>query len=570
MPLPSPGTPDIRGPWHYLWWLIAAQPRRVLTGAFWGSVWMIGLMVPPYLLSRAVDDGLRAGDRGALMLWAGALAAMGLLNALAALLRHRTMTLVRLDAALRTLRVVARHAAFLGAALPRRISSGELTTLHSSDVGRIAQMLTCTGPGVGAVLAYAGATVFLFTVSPLLAVVVALGVPLLTVTIGPMLRGLRGRQSVYRRHEGELTTLAGDIVAGLRVLRGLGGQERFAARYRERSADLLGQGYRVGATLSWFEAVTGTLSVLFLAAVTWISARLALAGDITVGDMVAVHGYVAVLVVPVFFLVEGASDLTHGHVCLVRVVRLLSYTPEISRGGSHPGPDGPAELADPASGVLIRPGEVTALVGRDPADAAGVVDRLGRYTDSDATWGGIPLRDVDLARIRARVLVADNDAHLFAGSLRDAVAVHGGRDDDEITEALRVAGALDVVEALRDGLDSTVEAQGRDLSGGQRQRVRLARAVLADPETLFLVEPTSAVDARTEADIADRLYRARRGRTTVVVGTSPLLLDGTDRVVLLSGGRVAAEGSHRSLAAAHHGYRSLVLRGAGEDAEVRA
>ncbi|KOX14093.1 ABC transporter [Nocardiopsis sp. NRRL B-16309] len=551
-----------------MWWLIAAQPRRVLTGAFWGSTWMVGMMVPPYLLARAVDDGLRAGDRGALVLWAGALAAMGAVNALTALMRHRTMTLVRLDAALRTLRVVARHAAHLGAALPRRVSSGELTTLQSADVGRIAQMLTCTGPGVGAVIAYAGVAVFLFTVSPLLAAVVALGVPLLSVTIGPMLGRLRGRQNDYRRHEGELTTLAGDIVAGLRVLRGLGGQDRFAARYRERSADLLRQGHRVGTTLSWVEAVTATLSVLFVASVTWISARLVLAGDITVGDMVAVHGYVAVLVLPVFFLVEGAGDLTHGHVCLVRVVRLLGHAPAFTHGGTDPGPDGPAELVDPVSGVRIRPGEVTALVSPDPADAIEVVDRLGRYTGSDATWGGVPLRDIDLDRIRERVLVADNDAHLFAGTLREAVAVHGGRDDAEITEALRVAGALDVVTALRDGLDSTVEAQGRDLSGGQRQRVRLARAVLADPEVLFLIEPTSSVDARTEADIADRLYRARRGRTTVVVGTSPLLLDGADRVVLLDEGRVAATGTHRSLSVGHPGYRSLVLRGSDQDEEV--
>jgi len=197
---------------------------------------MVGLMVPPYLLARAVDDGLRAGDRSALLLWASAFAAVGLANALVSIMRHRTMTLVRLDATLRTIRVVARHAARLGSALPLRVSSGELSALQVLDVGRIAQILTLTGPGVGAVVAYAGVTVLPSTISLPLAVVVVVGVPLLAVTVGPLLRGVHGRQSEYREREGRLTELAGDIVAGLRVLGGIGGRDRFAARYRERSS----------------------------------------------------------------------------------------------------------------------------------------------------------------------------------------------------------------------------------------------------------------------------------------------------------------------------------------------
>lgn len=562
--VPDPGTPDVRGPWHYLWWLIAAQPRRILTGAFWGTVWMVGLMATPYLLSRAVDDGLRAGDRDALLLWAGALAGAGAFNATVSIMRHRTMTLVRMDASLRTMRVLAKHAARLGAALPRRLSSGELATIQALDVGRIAQALTMTGPGVGAVVAYASVAVLLLTVSPLLTAVVLVGVPLLALTVGPLLRGLRGRQSGYREREGALSTLAGDVVAGLRVLSGIGGRDRFAARYRERSASLLRQGYRLGATNSWFEAVTSCLPVVFLAAVTWITARLAVAGEITVGEVVAVYGYVAVLVIPVFFLIEAAGDLTHGHVSLERVVRLLRSEPSLSEGGGAAPPEGPAELVDPGSGTRVPPGSMTALVSLRPGDAALVVERLGRYTDSDASWGGTPLRDMDVDRVRDRVLVGDNDSYLFAGPLREVVAVHGDRTDEEITWALCTAGAMDVVSSLPDGLESAVEEQGRNLSGGQRQRVRLARAVLAEPEVLLLVEPTSAVDAHTEAVVAARLHEARRGRTTVIAATSPLLLARADRVVLLDGGRAVTVGTHGELVASRPDYRALVLRGADE------
>lgn len=139
------------------------------------------------------------------------------------------------------------------------------------------------------------------------------------------------------------------------------------------------------------------------------------------------------------------------------------------------------------------------------------------------------------------------------------------RDEDSIGRALYAAVAQDIVRGLPDGLDSPVDAQGRNLSGGQRQRVRLVRALLADPEVLLAVEPTSAVDAHTEAAMAARLRAARSGRTTVVTTASPLLLDRADTVYYLVDGRVAAVGSHRELLDREPGYRLLVSRGADDD-----
>jgi ABC-type multidrug transport system fused ATPase/permease subunit len=289
------------------------------------------------------------------------------------------------------------------------------------------------------------------------------------------------------------------------------------------------------------------------------------AGEISVGEMVAVYGYVATLATPVFFLIEGAQDISRGLVAARRVTNVLTLTPAVRDESTVLAPPGSAELHDPDSGLTVRPGELLAVAAATPAAATELVDRLGRYADSAVTWGGAPVAEMPLADVRARILVADNDAYLFAGTLAESVSARDDHGDEAVRTAIHVAMAEDIVDALPDGVDSFMAAQGRSVSGGQRQRLRLVRALLADPEVLLLVEPTSAVDAHTESVIAERLTEARRGRTTVLVATSPLLLDRADRVAYLVEGRVVATGRHTDLLATQPGYRTLAFRGSDEE-----
>ncbi|MER5635863.1 ABC transporter ATP-binding protein [Kitasatospora sp. NPDC002227] len=565
----DPGTPDIRSAVRFLVWLTGRQRRRVATGAALSITWMLMLTLQPYLLSRAVNDGLSAGRPRVLLAWTAGILVAGLLNAGISMLRHRTMTRLRMDATFRTVRVVNRQSVRLGAALPRLVTSGEVVTIGIGDVGQIARTLTFVGPGIGSLVAIGTVAVLLLSVSPLLAAVVLIGVPLMTVLVGPLLGRLRGAESRYRDRQGRLAARFEDMAGGLRVLNGLGGKETYAERYRSDSQGLRADGYRVGAVTSWLQSFGVGLPTLFLAAVTWLAARLAASGDISVGELVAVYGYVAVLVFPVQFLVESGQDISRGLVAAARVVRFLSLDPGTRPDGAE-APAEPAVLRDPESGVEVHPGRLTVLACARPQDAAAVVDRLGRFAPTTAEWGTERLDALALSAVRGGILVADNEAALFAGPLREVLSGRHRPEDQALLTALEAAAALDVLRQLPDGLDSPIEADGRNLSGGQRQRLRLARALAADPEVLLAVEPTSAVDSHTEAAMAAGLRRARAGRTTLVTGVSPLLLDQADTVQYLVDGKVAATGRHRDLLRDHPGYLALVSRAEAEETAVPA
>ncbi|MGW2172297.1 ABC transporter ATP-binding protein [Streptomyces sp. NPDC001705] len=585
----DPGTPDRRGGWRYLAWLVARQWPRCLAGAVLASTWMVLLAATPYLMARAVDHGLEPGDMGALAGWTGALVGVGAVNAWLGMLRHRTMTLVRLDANFRTVKVVVGHATRLGAALRGQVGTGEVVTIGVGDVQTISTSLTAVGPGVGAVVAYAAVGGLMLSVSTRLALVVLIGVPVLGVLLGPLMGRLQGRETDYRDGQAVLTARIGDLAGGLRVLNGLGGKGLVADAFRRDSERLRERGYRVGAVTSWIQALGVGLPVLFLALVTWLGARQAAQGHISVGELVSVYGYVVALGWPVAFLIEMGHQLSRGVVAARRVVAFLRLEPEPDTG-TRDAPAEPSVLYDPASGVRVLPGRLTALAGSRPTDAAEVIDRLGRYTPSGATWGDVPLSGIPLPRIRDRILVAEAEADLFAGPLRDVVGDQdtpplrgagncatshdapapagrhtGAVSAAHLTQAIHAAAAEDIIRTLPDGLDSQVAAQAGDLSGGQRQRIRLTRALLTAPEVLLAVEPTSALDAHTEATVAARLRDARAGRTTVVASTSPLMLDRADTVVFLVDGKVAATGAHRDLLDTEPGYRALVAR---DDEEV--
>jgi len=531
----------------------------------YGIAWMVSQALMPAVIGRAIDAGVAARNLRALVLWSGALFALGVGQATFGVLRHRVAVFNWAGASYRTTQLTARQAARLGATLPKRLATGEVVSIGTSDIHHIGDVVDISARGTGALVALVVVTVLLLTASVPLGLVVVLGVPVLMAVVALLIRPLHRRQQAYRDRQAALTNRAADIVSGLRVLRGVGGEAAFAARYTAESQDLRTAGVRVARLDSYLEAAQVLLPGVVVTVVTWLGARFALDGAITPGQLVAFYGYAVFLVSPLRQLTELVDKFIRGHVAARRVVRLLGLEPElVDPPVEARRPDPRGDLTDAESGLVVHSGQLTALVSAVPEDVVEVANRLGRYRDGESTLDGVPLRGLKRATVRELILVADNDARLFTGSLRTTLDARGTASDADIRAALTVAGAQDVLTALPDGLDARVAERGREFSGGQQQRLRLARALLADPPVLILVEPTSAVDAHTEARIAARLGAARSGRTTVVVTTSPLLLDHADRVVYLAGGRVCAEGTHRELLSTEPRYAATVTR--GEDA----
>ncbi len=548
-------------------WLARRQWRTLVAGASFGIPWMLSVALVPAAVGQAVDAGIVEHDARALVLWSLAVMGLGLVSAAVGNGRHWFAVKNWLVAAFRAGAVADRAVRRTGPALTRTMPAGEVLASFTSDFGRMGHSFDVFARFMGAVVSFVVVAFILLRGSLLLGLIMLVGGPLLVASLAFVMKPLQRRQSVQREEAGRLTALGADTVAGLRVLRGIGGEDSFLTRYRAQSQTVKLAGWRVAGSQATLDSAQVLLPGIFVLVVTGVGAHLAVAGEISPGQLVAYYGYTAFLTIPLQTAVEMADKLITTRVASRRIARILATEPD-HPGGRHEA-DRPAataptgRLLDPPSGVVVEPGLLTALVSVRPEETAAVAARLGRTLPGrhGVTWGDVVLDDLPVTTVRERVLVSPADPRLFSGPVRREL---GGTDDGARTAALAVADAADAVSAVDGGLDGELEERGRSLSGGQRQRLALARSLLRDPEVLVLVEPTSAVDAHTEARIAERLAAHRRGRTTVVVTVSPLLLDHADVVHLVEDGRVVATGTHRELSRSHPTYRWVVVRGEEE------
>ena len=615
-PLPHPPSLEAGA---LLRWLLrrAAVPVTLATLAACTSN-IIQASVPAFL-GQALDAGIENGLNG--RVWG--IGALLLVLFVVYAVGDTMLSYFGVTAWMRTAfdvdRLVGRQISATGKDLSRQVSTGEVATIIASDADYLGKLIEHLPALLGAAASFLVVAVLMLRTSVSLGLIVILGMPLVAAIVTLVIRPLQKRQAVQREAQSAVTTITTDTVAGLRILRGIGGEDVFARRYRDASQELRRRGVEVASSQATLMTLQVLLPGLFAAIVVWVAARMAVAGSLTPGGLITFYGYTAYLSWPLWVFTSSVQDYTRAVVGARRLSRLLEVAPAagslVERLNLDPAAAHPVsgDLVDTGSGLRLEEGRMTALVCPDPQVSADLATRLGRFTDAGptVTLAGRPLTTMPLEQVRASVVVSGATAQLFTGTLREALDVRGGPDpqpagledlvraeterttgadvdqqvrpqereapgDDRLIEAIGIADAGDVLTSLSEGLAGMITEKGRSLSGGQRQRVALARALLTEAPTLVLIEPTSALDSHTEARVAAQVHRARAGRTTVVVTASPLVLEACDEVVLLdSSGTELLRSTHRELMAmARDGhaqaadYRAVVSRAMGEDAEA--
>ena len=443
---------------------------------------------------------------------------------------------------------------------------GEVLSLASADADVTAEVFFHVGRGAAALLGLLIAAIYLFVADPLTGLVVAIGVPLSLVAVSIPSRAITKRSTAQQEAIGAAGRSASDLMQGIGVLKSLGGERWALGRYRRLSRDAATAGIATGSRSGLLEGIGALTMMAVLAAVILTAGLRVVDGDMGIGTFVAVLGVAAFFTEPMQSLAQIIGRFARSRGAASRIAEYLSgarrTTEEVASDADPEAEDSVSSASvevSETSGIRVScpslddagplefqaaPGALTAVVTQNPADAARIVAALAGYSKRD------PLD----------MVVAPHSVDLFAGTLRSNVALDHDDDVHLADEVLRASGVVDIVELMPGGLDHHIQDLGTNLSGGQRQRVALARALHADPDVLVLHDPTTAVDAVTEAAIAGALTALRSGKCTLVLTSSPAFLAAAESVVFVENGKSAVIGEHTSLAEASQSYRETVSR----------
>ncbi|HEY1223247.1 MAG TPA: ABC transporter ATP-binding protein, partial [Acidimicrobiales bacterium] len=533
LPVEEPGTPDTRSPLRYLMWLASYQRVLLFLNALFGIGWMVSQALLWAAVGAAIDHGIARHNEVELFRWVGIVMALGLFQAVCGSLRHQLAVTNWMNAAYRTVQVIGHHISTTGTALTDEIPSGDVVNTVAADAMRIGGAYDVLARFIGSIVAWIVVSFILLSTSVELGLIVLIGVPLLAMFTVPLMRPLHAAQAAQREAAGRLAALGSDTVAGLRILRGVGGEDVFLGNYRRQSNLVRRSGNRIATPQAALESGQVILPAILTAIVTFLGARDVMNGSLQPGQLVAFFGYATFLTTPLRTAIEYVISTTRAYVGAGRVLRILKVDPLVRD------PDQPAAwptrievLEDSRTGIRLTRGTMTGVVTDNADDATVLSDRLGRFVADvdDVLVNGVALTAFSVHDTRSNIVVSEIEPRLFSGELRLELVPHGVTNDARILDALEASSALDILDALEDGLGTNVEERGRGFSGGQRQRLSLARAILLDSEVLILVDPTSAVDTHTEGRIAARLSDVRHERTTMVATTSPLMLQHMDHI----------------------------------------
>jgi ATP-binding cassette subfamily B protein len=567
-----------RAAWRFVRAVVRDQRNGVAAAVAAGLLWQTGAVAAPLIVKYAIDHGVVTRDHHALLLWLGALLAVGLLEVIAGGLRHIYAIRNRSGADRRVRDAIFAHALRLDAAYHDRVGPGELMSRASSDAEHVARMMDSIGHTIGYALTVVAVAIVMLAIDVKLALIVLIPLPLVSAIA--WVYSKRYDERTRRLQEGwaAAATLVEESISGIRVVKGLGAGGPLSDRFRGRSDEIVSRALAVARLDAVFNPVLETLPLIGIVAVLWFGGRRAISGDLSLGSFIAFNAYVVMLVWPLRVLGQRVSTLQKALAASARISEVLEAEPRL-REQRHAAPlerpvRGDVRLEDVRFGhegdrpilngldLHLEPGESVALVGATGSGKSTVAGLLARLYDPDGgrvLLDGRDLRELPLEDVRRAVALVFEETFLFTASVRENIRF--GRPDAadaDVADAARLAGAAGFVRELPDGYETVLGERGFSLSGGQRQRIAIARAILADPAVLVLDDATSAVDATKEHEIRAALAEVMRGRTTLVIAHRPATIALADRVAVLDEGRIVEEGRHGELLRRSARYRELL------------
>ncbi|TMR25667.1 ABC transporter ATP-binding protein [Nonomuraea turkmeniaca] len=546
--------------------------RRNIGAMTWGTVLMgmyqAGETAFPIALGLIVEHTMRERSLGSLALSIAALAVIITTVSLSWRFGMRILQKANTTEAHRW-RVRVAACGLQPVARDVDLKSGEVLTIATEDADQTADIIEVVPLLISSLVAVLVAAVALGLANVQLGLLVIVG----TVAILSILSVMSRRIGVSTREQQARVARAGakvaDLIVGLRPLHGFGGNHAAFLSYRKVSMEAKRQAITVARVNGAYAGTALALNAVLAAAVTLTAGWLAFNGQITIGELVMAVGLAQFIMEPLKLFSDMPKYVMMARASAERMALVLAAPPVTTPGPGRPAVGGDLEIDCVRYGSLrklkfqVAAGEFVAIAAYQPRAAADLASILAVNVPPDAYEGvvrvsGQEIADLSIEAVREHMLVNPYDGEIFAGTLRTNIDPSG--TSRMVPEAVEASMLTDVVALHREGLDYGVRDRGANLSGGQRQRLSLARALAADTDVLVLHDPTTAVDAVTEQLIARNIAELRRGRTTIVITSSPALLDAADRVLVLDDGVITAEDTHRNLLATDEDYCLAVAR----------
>jgi len=541
-------------------------------------------LVSPWVLKLAVDALQRGVTRGRLFGYASAMLALALTSGAFRFLMRRILVGVSREIEYDLRNDVFAHLQRLPVAYFQARRIGDLMSRATNDLGAVRMMI---GPAVmyavSTAVLFVVAIVLMLSLSARLTLVALAAVPFVSVSVVVFGRAIHARFERIQAQLAELSAVAQEALAGVRVVRAYRQEQAEIRRFRDANEEYVARNRALIRVQGLFFPSLSLFLGLAALLVLWLGSREVMLGRLTLGEFVAFNSYLAMLSWPMIAFGWVTNLLQRGMASWERLLEVLDVEPAIDDRHASPYPKGAGsirgevELCDLTFAydgrpvlrdvnVRIQPGQTVALIGPTGSGKStllGLLPRLHEPPPGAVLIDGVDVREIPLAVLRQAIAMAPQEPFLFSDTLAANVAFaarDGDRGADLAARVARAAGAARLDKDVADfpkGYETMVGERGITLSGGQKQRTALARALLAEPRILLLDDALSAVDTYTEEEILGRLREVRRGRTTIIVSHRISTVRDADLILVLDGGQVVQRGRHEELVAAGGLYAEL-------------